>query len=259
MERLRRIITLALGLLLFGVVVLQAQKASSGKITVVAGTYGGNCNQQRGNKTEFLAKVCDGQSTCDYKVEVSVIGDPVVGCRKDYVADWRCGTSNVIRRATAAPEAGFGSVVHLSCIGSSGLVGGTLLLNNGGRPNPQPTTRSSGGGSGPPPGFTPCGRNSAGSGDTWPCEGPAGTVVWLVLHKSLKNAPVRMFFDRNTSYCSGLSVEVPLNAVGGLNYNAAAPAQLCAGNAPHIFWVGFIDAAGRVYPAQGKFGMTGCR
>jgi hypothetical protein len=28
------------------------------------------------------------------------------------------------------------------------------------------------------------------------------------------------------------------------------------GNAPHTYWVGFIDAAGKVYPDQGQFTMT---
>jgi hypothetical protein len=54
-------------------------------------------------------------AAADYGVDYSVIGDPAVGCPKDYVAQWRCGGSPVVRRADAPPEAGFGAVVTLSC------------------------------------------------------------------------------------------------------------------------------------------------
>jgi hypothetical protein len=89
--------------------------ALSGSIQVMAGTYGGNCGAPYGNKTAPLAAACDGRIACNYRVDYKVIGDPVVGCGKDFVAEWRCaGTANVFR-AAAAPEAGFGSVVTLGC------------------------------------------------------------------------------------------------------------------------------------------------
>jgi len=40
-----------------------AQVKAADTITVVSGTYGGNCNQPTVNKTEFLAKACNGQTT----------------------------------------------------------------------------------------------------------------------------------------------------------------------------------------------------
>ena len=88
-------------------------------IKVVAGTYGGNCGQPRGNKTEHLAKACNGRSQCVYTVDHKVIGDPAYGCVKNYVAEWQCGSSPAVLRAVAGGtnmEAGRGSKVTLSCV-----------------------------------------------------------------------------------------------------------------------------------------------
>jgi hypothetical protein len=84
-------------------------------IRVVAGSYGQNCHAARGNVTPHLQQLCEGHSSCTYRVDYKVIGDPAVGCRKDYVAEWRCGDDPVIRRSTGAPEAGFGSTIELRC------------------------------------------------------------------------------------------------------------------------------------------------
>ncbi len=88
---------------------------ASGKIHVVAGTYGKNCKQSRGNKTAHIAKMCNGQGSCKYKIEHQVIGDPAVGCAKDYIAEWRCGTLTQVHSVTATPEAGFGKVITMTC------------------------------------------------------------------------------------------------------------------------------------------------
>ncbi len=89
----------------------------TGQITVVSGTYGGNCRQPRGNKTRYLAKACNGRRVCRYKIDYKVIGDPAVGCGKDYVAEWRCQGSSRIHRTRATPEAGYGKIVELRCGG----------------------------------------------------------------------------------------------------------------------------------------------
>jgi hypothetical protein len=86
-----------------------------GAIEVVAGTYGANCGAPHANKTPPLAAACSGRGQCDYRVDYTVIGDPAVGCPKDYVAEWRCGGSPAVHRAAAPPEAGFGAVVTLTC------------------------------------------------------------------------------------------------------------------------------------------------
>jgi len=97
------------------------QIAESG-IQVEAGTYGGNCSGvTRGNVTEHLAATCNGQMVCDYSVDHNVIGDPAYGCRKQYVAEWKCGQGSGIHRADAIikpedlGEAGYGSIVKLRC------------------------------------------------------------------------------------------------------------------------------------------------
>jgi hypothetical protein len=85
-------------------------------ITVTAGTYGGNCGAPHANVTQALTNACSSRAICDYTIDHRVIGDPVVGCPKDYVAEWTCpGTPAVMRSVRAAPEAGFGSTVKLEC------------------------------------------------------------------------------------------------------------------------------------------------
>jgi len=84
-------------------------------IRVVAGTYGQNCGTSHGNKTSHLANACNNKTLCDYVVDYTVIGDPAVGCAKDYVAEWRCGNDSTVHRASAPPEAGYRKKVNLSC------------------------------------------------------------------------------------------------------------------------------------------------
>jgi hypothetical protein len=88
---------------------------AGGAIQVVSGSYGTVCGQPEGNVTDHLAAACNGKTVCDYKVDYTVIGDPANGCQKDYIARWRCGEGDVVQSSTAAPEAGYGSVVRLGC------------------------------------------------------------------------------------------------------------------------------------------------
>jgi len=92
----------------------QASRRSR-SIQVVAGSYGQNCRAARGNVTAHLQQLCEGHSSCTYRVDYKVIGDPAYGCQKDYVAEWRCGGDPAVRRVSAAPEAGFGSTIELRC------------------------------------------------------------------------------------------------------------------------------------------------
>jgi hypothetical protein len=448
----KRIATMSVAVTLLVACVMQAKGADT--ITVVSGTYGGNCKAPAGNKTSFLAKACNGKTECSYKIDVSTIGDPAYGCAKTYVAEWRCGSSTAIHSASAPAEAGYGSVVKLACAatssgpgaiivqqvlqvsakanvfaaghakpedpggggagvmppfvkfpagagkiltfttvsgqvsccgggstfngpdggtsyqtsilpykgisgitdtkrnmflvgvfvsdaepkdpapkaldvtGTEGLASFSPLLQqlffigdgltgtgtgaaqqfhvpanatrlflgfvdassfggnhgyyddnvgeltvalevrnasttSGGSPVSGATPPSLGSpapgapAAGPPAGFKPCARNSGGSGGTWPCTGPAGTEVYLVLNRQLPSAPAQMFFTRDMAYSTAGIVSTPLMG-SGLDYDASAPVALCMGNAPHTYWVGFIDAAGKVYPDQGQFTITGC-
>jgi hypothetical protein len=85
------------------------------RIIVVAGTYGKNCNAGYGNKTDHLARSCNDRKRCEYIIDYQVIGDPAVGCGKDYIAEWRCGNDSTIHRTSASPEAGFRKQIILSC------------------------------------------------------------------------------------------------------------------------------------------------
>lgn len=67
-----------------------------------------------GNVTEHLAQQCNGQQSCTYIVNYQVIGDPVYGCAKDYVAEYTCADGQT-RTARAEPEAGYERPVRLEC------------------------------------------------------------------------------------------------------------------------------------------------
>lgn len=93
-----------------------ASPGPGGSIIVLSGTYGGNCGQRDGNVTAHLAQACNGRQSCAYTVDVEVLGDPIFGCAKDYVAKYQCSNGGT-RTAIAPPEAGYKSVVQLSCTG----------------------------------------------------------------------------------------------------------------------------------------------
>jgi hypothetical protein len=84
-------------------------------IQVLAGSYGENCGRKHGNVTGYLAESCDGRRRCAYRIDSKSIGDPAIGCGKEYVAEWRCSGSARSYRAYARPEAGFGTVLTLAC------------------------------------------------------------------------------------------------------------------------------------------------
>jgi len=93
-------------------------RRSTGLIRVVAATYGENCHAPHGNSTTGVALACNGKASCEYKVDVAVLGDPAPACGKDFVAEWTCGASpTVLRTAVSGPgnEAGYGSIVTLAC------------------------------------------------------------------------------------------------------------------------------------------------
>jgi hypothetical protein len=91
-----------------------AQFGGRFRIYVTSATYGGNCGVPRGNVTYALAEACNGRRVCEYVVHHRILGDPARGCPKDFVVRWQCGDGEP-HRAGAPPEAGFGSVVVLSC------------------------------------------------------------------------------------------------------------------------------------------------
>lgn len=93
--------------------------AQATTIEIVSGTYGQNCGAQRGNATRDLNTQCDGRATCEYRVDRRSIPDPAVGCRKDFLAEWRCDETDV-HVAMLSPEAGTGSTLVLGCVSPTG-------------------------------------------------------------------------------------------------------------------------------------------
>jgi|SRR5580704_11380138 hypothetical protein len=93
----------------------QGEPTEPSKIIVVAGTYGQNCGALYDNVKAHLESKCNGRAMCEYVIDYHIIGDPAVGCKKDYLAEWKCGDKLEVKSASASAEAGLGSKVTLSC------------------------------------------------------------------------------------------------------------------------------------------------
>jgi len=151
------------------------------EISIVSGTYGGNCHVPTGNVTASLAAACNGKTSCDYVVDYHVIGDPAYGCAKDYVATWRCGPNGAIETDKAAPEAGYGSHLQLSC--TAGISSGASLPT----PPPAPATTR----------FVPCHGNAASFLELAKptCSGPQGTMLTLYVSRAgMPSKPIQAYF-----------------------------------------------------------------
>lgn len=84
------------------------------KISIISATYGENCGATSGNQTDTLGRACNLRSTCDYRVNLQVIGDPAPTCAKNYVVRWACdGTEQ--NSETLLPEAS-GKELNLTCL-----------------------------------------------------------------------------------------------------------------------------------------------
>src|SRR5262249_27590357 len=93
------------------ILAMAAKPKNEPKVTIVSATYGGNCGAPPGNVTRSLQAACTGQETCDYVVDVSVLGDAAPGCSKSFSVHYRCGS--ISRTEEVAPEAGFGTRIEL--------------------------------------------------------------------------------------------------------------------------------------------------
>ncbi|WP_146138406.1 hypothetical protein [Chamaesiphon polymorphus] len=94
---------------------LVSKPVNASGIQVVEATYGGNCRVTRGNVTNQIASACNGNNSCNYTVDYTVIGDPASGCAKDYSVQWKCGGNRKTYSAFATPEAGYQKIVQLVC------------------------------------------------------------------------------------------------------------------------------------------------
>lgn len=100
-------------------------------VEVVSATYGGNCpasyrpdpQYPQGGKNmtaKVKAKCRRGSSACSFPVDHRVIGDPALGCAKDFVIEYHCLSPNNFlgvggaNEATIGPEAS-GHTVTFFC------------------------------------------------------------------------------------------------------------------------------------------------
>jgi hypothetical protein len=84
-------------------------------IRVVTGTYGSNCGAKSGNATTQVARACDGQAVCQYKIDTATLEDTAPACAKDFTAEWKCGTAATIYAVTMPAGAMPGEQLRLVC------------------------------------------------------------------------------------------------------------------------------------------------
>jgi hypothetical protein len=100
--------------------------AVGGGIVVTSASYGMNVDSRSatGNVSADIAQACNGQSSCNYRVDYHRIGDPFPNRPKTYDVSYTCGDGQA-RHAFAPAEAGFGSVVSLQCAAAGGTAPAT--------------------------------------------------------------------------------------------------------------------------------------
>ena len=84
-------------------------------IKVVAGTYGRNCGAKPGNATTQVARACDGQAACQYKIDAAALEDAAPACAKDFTAEWKCGAAATVYAVTMPAGAIPGEPLRLAC------------------------------------------------------------------------------------------------------------------------------------------------
>ena len=94
-------------------------------IHVLTATYGESCRQfqlhaprvnsvAEGNATIAMARICDGKPRCDFEVTTGVLGDPAVGCAKNFSVRYSCWPDDAAKTMDLDGEAN-GRAVTLSC------------------------------------------------------------------------------------------------------------------------------------------------
>jgi hypothetical protein len=87
-------------------------------LEVISASYGANCGAPMGNVTQAVQGACKAATSCVYRVEVGVLGDPAPGCAKEFAAQISCQAeagNKSVRSVRVPPEAGLGTQVQLGC------------------------------------------------------------------------------------------------------------------------------------------------
>jgi hypothetical protein len=94
------------------------EKTESARMTikVMTGTYGINCGAKPGNATPQLARACDGQALCEYRIDPAALEDPAPNCIKNFLAEWKCGAAETVYAVTVPAGAMPGAPLRLACM-----------------------------------------------------------------------------------------------------------------------------------------------
>lgn len=84
-------------------------------IKVISGSYGSNCGAKPGNVTAQVARSCDGQTLCEYKIDPAALDDPAPNCVKNFIAEWKCGTAETVYAVSMPAAAVRGEPLRLAC------------------------------------------------------------------------------------------------------------------------------------------------
>ena len=84
-------------------------------VEILQSTYGANCGGQEGNAFDDLFAACSGKGICDYNILYTRIGDPKVGCAKDYRALWRCDLDDIVREKYLPAGTGVETQIRFDC------------------------------------------------------------------------------------------------------------------------------------------------
>lgn len=93
------------------------EKAENAKATikVVAGSYGINCGAKPGNATALVARSCDGQTLCEYKIDPAALEDTAPNCAKNFTAEWKCGAAETVYAVSMPAGAVRNEPLRLAC------------------------------------------------------------------------------------------------------------------------------------------------
>lgn len=86
-----------------------------GTITVHNATYGENCGQPNGNVTWDVAPYCNGFGSCRYDIRTSFLGDPKVGCEKEFYVNYSCSNRPTLNRHLFVSREANGKTITLTC------------------------------------------------------------------------------------------------------------------------------------------------
>lgn len=91
-------------------------ESSKSAIKIVSGTYGKNCGAKAGNVTDRVARACDGQGLCEYKIDPAALENSAPDCARDFIAEWKCGVNEVIYTVSMPAGAMRNEPPRLACL-----------------------------------------------------------------------------------------------------------------------------------------------